>query len=92
MKDDETGGACGTYWETRNPQNICVTELEDKRPTVKPKHTGDNNTKMDDKKSRCLLTVKTKFNNRLECVRVGESCDHELPVSISLTFQALFTK
>ena len=30
---------------------IRVTELEDKRPTVIPKHTGDNYTKMDDKKA-----------------------------------------
>jgi len=30
---------------------IRVTELEDKRPTVKPKHTRDNNTKIDDKKA-----------------------------------------
>jgi len=30
---------------------IRFTELEDKRPSVKPKHTGDNNTKMDDTKA-----------------------------------------
>jgi hypothetical protein len=50
MKDDEADGAWSTCWETRNPYNIWVTELEDKRPAVKPKLTGDNNTKMDDKK------------------------------------------
>ena len=52
MEDDETGGAWSTYWETRNPQKILIRELEDKRPTVKPKRKGDNNTKMDDKEAR----------------------------------------
>jgi hypothetical protein len=70
---------------------IFVREHEDMGPTVKPKHRGEIILKWI-KKCTCLVTVRTKFNTKLESIRVGESYRHELTVTVSLTLQAFFTK
>jgi len=53
MKKNDKSGACSTYGERRGVYRVLVGKPERKRPLGRPRHTWEDNIKMDLQEFEC---------------------------------------
>ena len=69
MEDDEIGGACSLYEESRGTlYKFVVEKPEGKRPLGRPRHTWKDNLQM------CIFTLYSQFGLEMLQFRKKRSC------------------